>query len=102
MLVREQKQYVTFSFMGEEYAVEISHVKEIIECEPVTLIPTMPPVVRGVINLRGTVVAVVDLALKFGQPATPLGAGSYIVLFDLLWHDEPVSLGVLTQDLGRV
>jgi purine-binding chemotaxis protein CheW len=96
------RQYVTFSLMREEYALEIQHVREIIECERVTAIPSMPPVVRGVINLRGSVVPVVDLPVKFGFPETALGAGTYIVVVDLVWSGESVRLGLLTSELGRV
>jgi len=96
------RQYVTFTLMREEYALEIQHVREIIECERVTAIPSMPPVVRGVINLRGAVVPVVDLPIKFGFPETALGVGTYIVVVDLLWSGESVRLGLLTSELGRV
>jgi purine-binding chemotaxis protein CheW len=96
------RQYVTFDLMGEEYALQIQHVREIIECEPITTIPSMPPVVRGVMNLRGNVVAIVDLAIKFALPETVLGAGTYIVIVDLTWNSELVRLGLLTRELGRV
>jgi purine-binding chemotaxis protein CheW len=96
------RQYVTFSLMREEYALDIQHVREIIECERVTAIPSMPAVVRGVINLRGSVVPVVDLPVKFGFPETPLGVGTYIVVVDLVWSGESVRLGLLTSELGRV
>jgi purine-binding chemotaxis protein CheW len=96
------RQQVTFFLMGEEYAVEIHHVREIIECEPVTAIPSMPAAVRGVINLRGNVVPVVDLPVKFGLAATPLDHETYIVIIDLQWSGEPVRLGVLTRALGQV
>ena len=99
---RSLRQYVTFRLMGEEYAIEIQHVREIIECERVTSIPSMPAVVRGVINLRGTVVPLCDLPVKFGMPGTPLGVGTYVVVVDLSWNGEAVRLGLLTPELGRV
>jgi purine-binding chemotaxis protein CheW len=98
----ETRQYVTFVLMGEEYGVEIPRVREIIEYEPITRIPTMPALVRGVMNLRGSVVPVVDLALKFGQPETPAGKETYIVVFDLVWNDESVRLELMIRALGRV
>jgi len=94
-------QYVTFSLMGEEYALQIEQVREIIECERVTAIPSMPPVVRGVMNLRGQVVPVIDLPVKFGLAATALD-GAYLVVVDLVWSGESVRLGLLTRELGRV
>jgi purine-binding chemotaxis protein CheW len=102
MAPRPLRQFVTFSLMGEEYALQIQNVREIIECEPVTSIPSMPPVVRGVMNLRGTVVPVVDLPVKFGLAETALGAGTYIVVVDLVWGGESVRLGLLTRNLGQV
>ena len=96
------RQYVTFFLMGEEYAVELPRVREIIAYEPVTCVPSMPPVVRGVINLRGQVVPVVDLPVKFGQAETPVGEGTYMVILDLSWSGESVRLGVLTRTLGQV
>src|SRR5215471_15083420 len=99
---RSTRQYVTFRLMGEEYALQIQFVREIIEVEPVTSIPSMPPVVRGVMNLRGSVVPVIDLPVKFGLPETPLGFGTYVVVVDLLWNSESVRLGLLTRDLGQV
>jgi len=77
------RQYVTFSLMGEEYALQIEQVREIIECERITAIPSMPPVVRGVMNLRGQVVPIIDLPVKFGQAGTSLD-GAYVVVVDLV------------------
>jgi len=95
------RQYVTFSLMGEEYALQIEQVREIIECERITAIPSMPPVVRGVMNLRGQVVPIVDLPVKFGLPGTSV-VGTYVVVVDLVWSGESVRLGLLTPELGRV
>jgi purine-binding chemotaxis protein CheW len=67
-----QRQYLSFQLAGSDYAVGILQVKEILQYETVTRVPSMPASVRGVINLRGAVVPVVDLAVKFGQPATPV------------------------------
>ncbi|HLK91820.1 MAG TPA: chemotaxis protein CheW [Polyangia bacterium] len=95
-------QYVTFTLMGEEYALRIHHVREIISFEPITAIPSMPPVVRGVLNLRGFVVPVVDLPVKFGLHPTPLGPATYLVIVDPAWSGETVRLGLVTPELGRV
>jgi len=96
------RQYVTFSLMGEEYALQIDQVREIIQCERVTSIPSMPPVVRGMMNLRGTVIPVIDLPLKFGLPPTPIGPATYLVVVDVVWSGETARLGLLTTELGRV
>src|SRR5678815_5227473 len=95
-------QHVTFTLMGEEYALQIDHVREIIECDRVTAVPSMPAVVRGVLNLRGAVVPVVDLPLKFGLAQTDLDRRNYVVVVELSWSGESVRLGLLTSELGRV
>ena len=64
----ERHQYLTFFLAGEEYAITILQVTDIIECGAVTRVPGTPPWIRGVHNLRGTVVPVIDLAIKFGLP----------------------------------
>ena len=69
-------QFLSFVLAGEEYAVEILRVKEIIEYDNLTRVPAMPPAVRGVINLRGRVVPVLDLALRFGLPQSVITARS--------------------------
>src|SRR3954447_13443177 len=102
MAPRPVRQYVTFFLMGEEYGIDIQHVREIIECEPVTRIPSMPPVVRGVINLRGNVVPVVDVPLKFSLGETAIAFGTYVVVVDLQWSGESVRLALLTRELGQV
>ena len=62
----DQTQYLTFRLAGEEYAVGILQVREIIAYGTLTKVPYTPPSIRGVINLRGNVVPVVDLGIKFG------------------------------------
>ena len=66
----EQSQYLTFFIADEEYAVSIVRVKEIIQYDTVTKVPITPHWIRGVIDLRGCVVPVVDLAVKFSLPGT--------------------------------
>ena len=68
----EQQQYLTFVLGGEMFAIGILCVKEIIEYGDLTVVPMMPECIRGVINLRGAVVPVVDLACRFGRRSTDL------------------------------
>ena len=70
---QDVQQYLTFMIAGEEYAVSLLKVKEIIEYDTVTEIPKTPQWVRGVINLRGNVVPVIDLAVKFRVPSSVAG-----------------------------
>jgi purine-binding chemotaxis protein CheW len=95
-------QYLTF-WLGEEiFGMDIRSVREIIQCRPMTSLPLMPDFVRGVINLRGAVVPVVDLHARFGRPAAALGKKSCIVIFDALRDDERVELGLLVDAVSEV
>jgi purine-binding chemotaxis protein CheW len=98
----EQPQYLTFHVAGEEYAVGILQVKEIIEYGTVTKVPTMPDFVRGVINLRGSVVPVVDLAAKLGMPKASVSRWSCIILVEVTIDGEETTVGVLVDAMGQV
>jgi purine-binding chemotaxis protein CheW len=75
-------QYLTFFLAGEMFAIAILGIKEIIEHGPETLVPMMPSFVRGVINLRGAVVPVVDLSARFGRPMSVITRRSCIVIIE--------------------
>lgn len=98
----EQPQYLTFHIADEEYAAPILQVKEIIEFGPVTKVPTMPEYVRGVINLRGSVVPVVDLAAKLGLPLTNVTRWSCIVIVEVMIDGEDMVVGILVDTMGQV
>lgn len=98
----DQNQCLTFQLAGEEYAVSILRVKEIITYGPLTTVPHAPPSVKGVINLRGSVVPVVDLAVKFGRPASPLTNRTCIVILEVDLEGEPTVIGILTDAVNQV
>ena len=75
-------QYLTFALGAETFAIAIRAVKEIIGYSDVSTVPMMPEDVRGVINLRGAVVPVIDLAVRFGRPAAPVGKRTCIVILE--------------------
>ncbi|HSK30792.1 MAG TPA: chemotaxis protein CheW [Candidatus Limnocylindria bacterium] len=95
-------QYLTFQLAGEEYAIEILPVREIIAYGPMTAVPHAPPSLRGVINLRGSVVPVVDLAVKFGLRATPLTNRTSIVILEIDLHGESTVIGILADAVNQV
>ena len=95
-------QYLTFYMRGEEYAVGILRVKEIIEYETVTRVPTTPVHVRGVINLRGAVLPVVDLAAKFGHGETQPGPTTCIVIVETQLRGETLAVGLLADSVSQV
>lgn len=97
-----QQQYLTFFLADEEYAVAIRCVKEIIEYAPVTKVPKVPEWIRGVINLRGSVVPVVDLALRFGLEERPVTKTSCIVVVDVAQESERTVMGVFADAVNQV
>jgi len=97
-----QRQYLTFFLADEQYAVGVLKVKEIIEYGIVTKVPTTPPYIRGVINLRGSVVPVVDLAVKFGLQQVPVGRRTCIVIMETTLLGERVVMGVVADAVSQV
>jgi len=97
-----KEQYLTFFIRGEEYAVGILRVKEIIEYETVTRVPTMPTHVRGVINLRGSVLPVIDLAAKFGHGETAPARTTCIVVVETQVNGEMLVVGLLADSVSEV
>jgi len=98
----EVGQYLTFRLAGEEYAVEILQAREILRYEEVTRVPTAPPSIRGVLNLRGRVVPVVDLAVKLGLPETPVTGRTCIVIVDVALEGERTVMGVIAEAVSQV
>jgi len=97
-----RSQYLTFLLASEEYAVDVLSVKEIIEYGDVTTVPGTPVHVRGVINLRGSVVPVVDLAVKLGREESPLSRRSCIVIVETSLRGERVVTGVVADAVNQV
>ena len=95
-------QYLTFRLAGEEYAVGILQVREILRFEEITRVPAAPPSIRGVLNLRGSVVPVVDLAVKFGLAETVVTPRTCIVIVEVELEGEPTVMGVLTDSVSQV
>jgi purine-binding chemotaxis protein CheW len=97
-----QRQYLTFFLADEQYAVGVLSVKEIIEYGVVTKVPTTPPYVRGVINLRGSVVPVIDLAVKFRLPSMSVGRRTCIVIMETTLLGEKVVMGIVADAVSQV
>ena len=98
----EQQQYLTFLLAGEEYAISILKVKEIIEYDTVTVVPKTPKWIRGVINLRGSVVLVVDLAVKFGLEERPVTRTSCIVILEGQLENQNTTMGIVADAVSQV
>jgi len=95
-------QYLTFFIRGEEYAVGILRVKEIIEYDTVTRVPTTPAHVRGVLNLRGTVLPVIDLAAKFGHGDTEATRTTCVIVAETKLDDAMLVVGLLADAVSTV
>lgn len=95
-------QYLTFVLGEEVFAMEIRCVREIIQHAAMTVVPLMPGFVRGVINLRGAVVPVIDLQLRFGRSTTQVGKKTCIVIFDASHEGEKMELGLMVDAVSEV
>lgn len=97
-----EHQYLSFRVGEETFALGILAVREIIEYGGVTEVPMMPPCVRGVINLRGAVVPVLDLASRLGRGASSIGRRSCIVIVEMGEPPEQQVLGLLVDAVNAV
>lgn len=95
-------QFLTFTVGGEMYAIGILAIKEIIEYGGVTGVPMMPEFVRGVINLRGSVVPVVDLSARFHSEQSKAGQRSCIVIVEIQSEDGIQDVGVMVDSVSEV
>lgn len=100
--VAEQQQFLTFLLREELFAINIHPIKEIIEYGQLTKVPMVPEFVRGVINVRGNVVPIIDLALRFGWPTTPVTKRSCIVIVEVESEGEHLEIGVVVDAVSEV
>lgn len=96
------QQYLTFSLGEELFATDIRTVREIIQHASMTVVPLMPDFVRGVINLRGAVVPVIDLQSRFGRSTSVVGKKTCIVIFDASSEGEKIELGLMVDAVSEV
>jgi len=98
----ERNQYLTFSLGGEVLATDIRIVKEILPYSGITRVPLSPPAIRGVLNLRGSVVPVVDLAVRFGRGETSIDRRTCIVILEIGENGRSSVTGVVVDQVRRV
>lgn len=98
----DQGQYLTFMLGGEVFAIGILAVKEIIEYGGLTTVPMMPECIRGVINLRGAVVPVMDLSSRFGRATTGITKRTCIVIVEVHSEGEDQVVGVMVDAVNAV
>jgi len=100
--VMETTQYLTFKLEGEIFALDISKVREVLDFTAITKVPRTPEFMRGVINLRGNVVPVVDMRLKFGMTKTENTVNTCIIIVEIHLDGETTVLGALADAVQEV
>ena len=95
-------QYLTYKLADEVFALDIGKVREVLDFTTVTKVPRTPEFMRGVINLRGSVVPVVDLRLKFGMPKTEKTVDTCVIITEVTVDNETTVLGALADSVQEV
>ncbi len=94
--------FLKFTLGQEMFAIDIRHIREIIEYSQPSAVPMAPAALLGVINVRGSVVPVVDLALRFGWEATTIGRRSSVVIVEIMYKEQKHVLGLLVDRVNAV
>jgi purine-binding chemotaxis protein CheW len=100
--ITDTRQYLTFQLEEEVFAIDVSCVREILEFTTITKVPKTPDYMRGVINLRGSVVPVLDMRLKFGMTQTEKKVNTCIVVVEVLFENETTIIGSLVDSVQEV
>ncbi len=97
-----QGQYLAFTLNNETFAVGILYIKEIIEYRHLTQVPMTPDFIRGVLNLRGNVLPVIDLSLRLGMPSCEINKHTCIVIIEMVSGEDTVDIGVVVDTVNDV
>jgi purine-binding chemotaxis protein CheW len=100
--ISDTRQYLTFKLGEEVFALEVANVREILEFIPITKVPRTPDFMTGVINLRGSVVPVTDMRLKFGMSETEKTVNTCIIVVEVNIDGEKALLGALVDSVQEV
>lgn len=100
--ITETSQYITFKLGDESFALNVAQVREVLEVSQITKVPTAPAYMRGVVNVRGKAIPVVDLRLKFGLPAVPDTVHTRIVVIELELDGETTVIGGVADSVHEV
>lgn len=94
--------FITFKLGDELFAIDVARVREVLDLSEITRVPTSPPYMRGVVNVRGSAIPVVDLRLKFGLPETADTVNTRIVVMELDVDGVPAVVGGLADSVHEV
>jgi purine-binding chemotaxis protein CheW len=100
--IAERSTYLTFGLGEEVFAIDVASVKEVLDLKDVTRIPQTPDYMKGVINLRGGVVPVIDMRLKYGLPISQSTVDSCIIVTEMELEGETVVVGALADSVREV
>lgn len=100
--MRTDGKFLTFTMANEDYGIGIIKIKEIIGMIPITTIPQTPAFVKGVINLRGKVIPVIDLRLRFGLPAVDYTERTCIIVVEIKRSDSTLMIGIVVDSVSEV
>ena len=95
-------QYLTFNVDKEHFAINVANIREVLEFQSVTKVPRMPDYMKGIINLRGSVVPVLDLKMKFGLGETLKGIDTSVIVTEIKLGDDEIVIGLLTDSVSEV
>lgn len=101
-LTGREGKYLTFTLAQEEYGIGILKIKEIIGMIPITSVPQTPPFVKGVINLRGKVIPVIDLRLRFNMEAMEYNERTCIVVVEIGRRSTDITIGLVVDSVSEV
>ena len=100
--ITQTRQYLTFKLSEEVFGPDVANVREILEFTTVTKVPKTPDFMRGVINLRGSVVPVLDMRLKFGLSRTERTINTCIIVVEVTFENETTIIGALVDSVQEV
>ncbi len=102
IMAEREGKYLTFTLAGEEYGIGILKIREIIGMMPITSVPQTPGFVKGVVNLRGKVIPVVDLRLRFGMDAMDYTERTCIIVVEIDAGSGNVTIGIVVDSVSEV
>ncbi len=100
--IEREGKYLTFSMADEEYGIGILKIKEIIGMMPVTQVPQTPDFIKGVINLRGKVIPVIDLRARFGMETIDYNDRTCIIVVEINCQERTVQIGIVVDSVSEV
>lgn len=99
---QESSQYITFKLGNELFAINVTQVREVLEVSTITRVPTAPEDMRGVVNVRGKAIPVIDLRCRFGLPAAADTVSTRIIVMELIIEGEDTVLGGIADSVHEV